>query len=76
MWIRSQNLQEILEVKHIRILPLDDGTVNILAKLDRETILLGTYGKKQAESLAEDIMWETTHGTSVMVMPEREEEKK
>lgn len=75
MWVDSQNLQEILEVKHIRILALDGGTVNILAKMDRETVLLGTYGTRQAAHVINDLEDFIRRGDALFIMPKRGEEE-
>lgn len=76
MWIQTQKGDVLLEAKHVRLLPLDDGTVNILAKLDRETVLLGSYQKKQAEEVMDDLKWEATYQRLVYEMPKRNKEER
>lgn len=58
MWIRSQNGEELLKVERFRSVTKDNGDVNILAKLDRETVILGTYCHGQAESVMKDLWFE------------------
>lgn len=58
MWIRSQDGEELLKVERFRSIALDNGDVNILAKLDRETVILGTYCHEQAESVMKDLWFE------------------
>lgn len=57
MWVRSQNGEHILEVERFRKLPLpeDPNTIRILAKLDRDTVILGDYPADQAESIWLDL---------------------
>lgn len=62
MWIRSQDGQELLNVQRFRYIPLDNADVNILAKLDRETVCIGTYSKDQAMSVMDDLWYEIRHG--------------
>lgn len=57
MWIRSQDGTQILKVERFRSIALDNGDVNILAKLDRETVILGTYSNYQAEDLMRHLFW-------------------
>lgn len=73
MWVRTQNGEEILKVERFRFLPLDNGDVNILAKLPRDTVILGTYSKDQAEAIRYEI-WMTNDVTE-FAMPERWEEE-
>jgi len=61
MWIQTQRGDEILEVKHVKVLLLKDGTANILAKLERETVLLGNYQEARLRDIIEDLKWEVTH---------------
>lgn len=56
MWIRSQNGEELLKVERFRSVTKDNGDVNILAKLDRETVILGTYCHEQAEVVM-SVLW-------------------
>ena len=71
MWIRSQNGEELLEVKRIRIIPVDEKNVNILAKLERETVILGTYHTAQADSVMVDLE-KMIQGTELIFkMPKR-----
>ena len=58
MWIRSQDGTQILKVERFRSVTKDNGDVNILAKLDRETVCLGTYCHEQAVSVMEDLWFE------------------
>lgn len=58
MWIRSQNGEELLKVERFRSVTKDNGDVNILAKLNRETVILGTYCHEQAESVMKDLWFE------------------
>ena len=64
MWIRSQNGEELVEASRIKAIRLENGDVNILAKLPRETVILGTYGNIQAGRIMLDI-W------AVIKLPER-----
>jgi len=68
MWIQTQNLREILEVKHIKVLEVDDD-VKILAKLERETVTLGVYPKDQSESVLEDLKDFIRFRDGMYVMP-------
>lgn len=76
MWIQTQKRDEILEVNHIRMVSADDrtGIVNIIGKLERETVQLGSYQKKQAEEVMEDLKWEATYQREVYEMPKRDKE--
>ena len=76
MWIQTQNLREILEVKHIKVLPVDDD-VRVLAKLDRETVTLGIYPKEQVESVVEDLkeFIRFKEGMGLYVMPKEWEDE-
>jgi hypothetical protein len=76
MWIQTQRGDALLEVKHIKLLSLDNGTVIVLAKLDRETVQLGSYQKKQAEEVMNDLKWEARYQGDVYEMPERDEEER
>ena len=62
MWIRSQNGEELLKVERFRSVTKDNGDVNILAKLDRETVCLGTYNEDQAMSVMDDLWYEIRQG--------------
>ncbi|MBR0575718.1 hypothetical protein KCG48_05100 [Proteiniclasticum sp. BAD-10] len=79
MWVRSQNGEHILNVEHFRSLPLDNGEVNILAKLPRDTVILGTYSKDQGEGIMRDL-WhivglDQPYRTNYYTMPPRWEEE-
>ncbi len=58
MWIRSQDGTQILKVERFRSVTKDNGDVNILAKLDRDTVILGTYCHEQAASVMKDLWFE------------------
>ena len=77
MWIRSQDGTQILKVERFRSVTKDNGDVNILAKLDRETVCLGTYCHEQAESIMKDLWFEATRHLHQKdyAMPERWEEE-
>lgn len=75
MWIRSQNGEEILEVKRFRFVKKENGDENVLAKLDRETVTLGTYCKDQAESLMYHLSWLVEKGDNYYAMPPRWEDE-
>ncbi|MFH5834584.1 hypothetical protein ACHAL6_00740 [Proteiniclasticum sp. C24MP] len=74
MWIQTQNLREILEVKRIKLLEVDDD-VKILAKLDRETVTLGVYPKEQADSVVEDLKDFIRFRDGMYVMPKEWEDE-
>jgi hypothetical protein len=75
MWIRAQNGEEILEVKRFRSVVKGNGDANILAKLDRETVVIGTYSKDQVESLMYHLSWLVEKGDNYYAMPVRWEEE-
>lgn len=74
MWIQTQNLREILEVKRIKMLEVDDD-VTILAKLDRDTVTLGVYPKDQAKAVVEDLTDFIRYRDGMYVMPPELEEE-
>ena len=58
MWIRSQNGDQVLKVERFRSIKVNEKDTNILAKLDRETVILGTYCHEQAASVMDDLWFE------------------
>lgn len=60
MWIRSQDGTQILKVERFKSIEANEKDTNILAKLDRETVILGTYCHEQAESVMKDLWFEAT----------------
>ncbi|HBW13815.1 MAG TPA: hypothetical protein DEF30_08370 [Proteiniclasticum sp.] len=56
MWIRSQNGDQVLKVERFRSIKVNEKDTNILAKLERETVILGTYCHEQAE-LVMSVLW-------------------
>jgi|GEM_PF-2312415 len=80
MWIRTQNGEELVDADRIKAIRLENGDVNILAKLPRETVILGTYGNIQAGHIMVDIWFVVTGGRKDVhkefyVMPPRWEGK-
>lgn len=78
MWIKTQDGFEILEVKRFKLLASSNSEARILAKLDRETLVLGTYEQDQAESIMADI-WhlvglDAPYRTDYYTMPPRWED--
>ena len=62
---------QILKANRISIVDVDAKDTNVLAKLERETVVLGTYGKIQAKGILEDIRDVVVSDGGVYEMPER-----
>lgn len=80
MWVRNQNGEEILKVERFRLVLIPGlFDYNILAKLPRDTVILGTYCKDQAEGIMRDL-WhivglDQPYRTNYYTMPPRWEEE-
>lgn len=75
MWIRSQDQEELLEVKRIKSILVEGNDVNILAKLEGETVILGTYHKEQADSIMDDLKESVGFKDALYIMPKRWEDE-
>lgn len=64
---------QILKADRISIVDVGDGKDwNVLAKMPRETVVLGTYSKAQAKEILDAVRFEVTVSASgVYEMPER-----
>lgn len=58
IYFYTQNRQEIVGATRVKMVPLDGahrGEANILAKLDRDSVLLGTYSLEKAKLIMDEI---------------------
>lgn len=58
IYFYTQNRQEIVGATRVKMVPLDGahrGEANILAKLDRDSVLLGTYSLEKAKLILDEI---------------------
>ena len=74
MWIRSQDGTQILKVERFKSIEANEKDTNILAKLDRETVILGTYCHEQADEIMLHL-WFLVGNDDFYAMPERWEEE-
>lgn len=63
---------QILKANRISIVDVGNGKDwNVLAKLERETVVLGSYSKVQANEILDEIRNEIVRYRGIYEMPER-----
>lgn len=58
IYFYTQDRLQIVGATHVKMVPLDGahrGEANILAKLDRDSVLLGTYSLEKARLILDEI---------------------
>jgi len=75
LWIKSQDKSELLKVERVRLIETPDKTVNILAKLERETVILGTYSPEQGARIMEELAYALLIDNQIFEMPKGWEEE-